>query len=146
MHSKQHGILQLMELMGNRCASQFHDTSLGLLTHFISTSTCAVFSLFIQYTNFWQVLSTVNAVHMKVASLQQQQYDKGNPEHVALLDSLWRALKPDSRREDWGEIGFQNGLVPESDFRGMGMLGELFKGVQIIMVGKLLDVMCRRRL
>lgn len=61
---------------------------------------------------------------MKVARLQQQQYDKENPEHVALLDSLWRALKPGTRREDWGEIGFQNGLVPESDFRGMGMLGE----------------------
>lgn len=70
-----------------------------------------------------QILSTVNAVHMKVARLQQQQYDKENPEHVALLDSLWRALKPGTRREDWGEIGFQNGLVPESDFRGMGMLG-----------------------
>lgn len=73
---------------------------------------------------YWQVISTVNAVHMKVATLQQVSYDKENPEHVALLESLWESLKPGTRREDWGQIGFQNGRAPESDFRGMGLLGK----------------------
>lgn len=66
----------------------------------------------------------VNAVHMKVAILQQEAFEHANPEHVVLLESLWESLKSGSRRTDWGELGFQNGKVPQSDFRGMGMLGE----------------------
>lgn len=73
-----------------------------------------------------QVLSTVNAVHLRVTTLQRESFDKTNPEHVALLESLWSCLKPGSSRKDWGELGFQNGSAPQSDFRGMGMLGESY--------------------
>lgn len=67
----------------------------------------------------------MNAVHERVGELQRQSYDPTDPVHVALLESLWESLKPDTRRTDWGELGFQNGRVPQSDLRGMGMLGEL---------------------
>ena len=72
-----------------------------------------------------QVLSTVNSVHERVGELQRQSYDASNPAHVALLDSLWESLMPDTRRTDWAPLGFQNGSKPESDLRGMGMLGEM---------------------
>ncbi|CAM9789829.1 unnamed protein product [Ascophyllum nodosum] len=69
-----------------------------------------------------RVLSTVNSVHERVGELQRQSYDASNPAHVALLDSLWESLMPDTRRTDWAPLGFQNGSKPESDLRGMGML------------------------
>lgn len=71
-----------------------------------------------------QVLSMVSAVIERVGELQRQSYDADDAAHVALLESLWESLKPNTRRTDWGELGFQNGSVPQSDFRGMGMLGE----------------------
>jgi len=54
-------------------------------------------------------------------------YDSGNAEHEALLQSLWKALKPDEtlqarKSKQWGAIGFQ-GSDPASDFRGMGVFG-----------------------
>eukprot|EP00904_Undaria_pinnatifida_P003332 jgi/Undpi1/129/HiC_scaffold_1.g00129.m1 len=70
-----------------------------------------------------QVLAEVNAVHERVGELQRQSYDPSEPSHVALLEALWESLKPGMRRTDWGELGFQNGERPQSDFRGMGMLG-----------------------
>lgn len=71
-----------------------------------------------------QVLAMVNAVHERIGELQRQSYDPAEPAHVALLETLWDSLKPGMRRTDWGELGFQNGERPQSDFRGMGMLGE----------------------
>lgn len=69
-----------------------------------------------------RVLSVVNSVHERIGELQRQSYDASNSAHVALLESLWDSLQPDTRRLDWTPLGFQNGSKPESDLRGMGML------------------------
>lgn len=76
------------------------------------------------WNSLLQVLSTTNKVHQRVGELQRTSYDPANPEHVAQLELLWESLRPESRRKDWGELGFQNSKLPQSDFRGMGMLGE----------------------
>ncbi len=48
------------------------------------------------------------------------------PTDVALLEKLWVALKPDTRRRgdptEWPELGFQ-GAEAATDFRGMGVFG-----------------------
>lgn len=79
-----------------------------------------------------QVMSKVNAVHVRAGELQRQSYDPANPAHVALLESFWEALKPNTRRleGDWTALGFQNGKAPQSDLRGMGMLGEFGKSLR----------------
>lgn len=57
--------------------------------------------------------------------MRHTKYDTEDPTHVAQLEALWSSLKPDTRRTDgWESLGFQNGQRPESDFRGMGLLGE----------------------
>ncbi|CAN0269347.1 unnamed protein product, partial [Discosporangium mesarthrocarpum] len=73
-----------------------------------------------------QVMSSVNQLHRRVKTLRCESFNADSPSHGDLLDRLWIALKPGMRRtgpSDWGEIGFQNGAKPESDFRSMGMLG-----------------------
>ncbi|CAM9636570.1 unnamed protein product [Pylaiella littoralis] len=71
-----------------------------------------------------QVLNAVNTVHEKTQRMRQTKYDAEDPAHVAQLEALWASLKPGSRRTDgWESLGFQNGERPESDFRGMGLLG-----------------------
>ncbi len=49
-----------------------------------------------------------------------------SPADAALLEKLWVALKPDTRRRgdptEWPELGFQ-GAEAATDFRGMGVLG-----------------------
>lgn len=70
-------------------------------------------------------MSTVNSVHERIGELQRQSYDPSNTAHVALFESLWESLMPETRRTDWTPLGFQNGSKPESDLRGMGMLGEM---------------------
>ncbi|CAN0018986.1 unnamed protein product [Scytosiphon promiscuus] len=69
------------------------------------------------------ILAFVNAVHEKTSNLQRTKYDPSDSAHTALLEALWNFLQPDTRREDWSSLGFQNGQKPESDFRGMGLLG-----------------------
>ncbi|KAI6195832.1 hypothetical protein M3Y94_01035100 [Aphelenchoides besseyi] len=54
-------------------------------------------------------------------------YDKGNKEHERMLLKLWALLRPNEKltnrkTKQWQEIGFQ-GNDPETDFRGMGILG-----------------------
>lgn len=72
-----------------------------------------------------QVLNIVNIIHEKVESLQHTNYDPDDATHVALLETLWTSLQPDARRTDgWAPLGFQNGDKPETDFRGMGLLGK----------------------
>ncbi|CAN0184842.1 unnamed protein product [Ectocarpus sp. 6 AP-2014] len=71
-----------------------------------------------------QVLNIVNIVHEKVETLRHTNYDPADATHVALLETLWTSLQPDARRTDgWAPLGFQNGDKPETDFRGMGLLG-----------------------
>lgn len=78
-----------------------------------------------------QILAFVNAVHEKTGILQRTEYDPSDAAHAALLEALWNSLQPETRREDWSPLGFQNGQKPESDFRGMGLLG---KGVIVTLV------------
>ena len=63
----------------------------------------------------------------KASVLQRTPFDTGSSEQVAQLEQLWSSLQPSIRREagGWGDIGFQNGERPETDFRGMGLLGEM---------------------
>ncbi|CAM9324568.1 unnamed protein product [Hapterophycus canaliculatus] len=70
-----------------------------------------------------QILAFVNAVHEKTSNLQRTKYDPSDSAHAALLEALWNSLQPEARRVDWSPLGFQNGQRPESDFRGMGLLG-----------------------
>ncbi|EQC34557.1 hypothetical protein, variant [Saprolegnia diclina VS20] len=69
----------------------------------------------------------VNNVYAKVIALKDESYDSTNDAHEAMLEELWRNLKPDVRRtggrhtKEWGEIGFQ-GTDPMTDFRSMGVL------------------------
>ena len=51
-------------------------------------------------------------------------YSSDNADHEALLDELWRLLKPGVQRsgrvtKEWEELGFQ-GPDPATDFRGLG--------------------------
>ncbi|CAM9668919.1 unnamed protein product [Choristocarpus tenellus] len=73
-----------------------------------------------------EIMSSVNALHERVETLQRETFNANDTNHTELLNRLWNALKPEIRRtgpSDWSEIGFQNGAKPETDFRGMGMLG-----------------------
>lgn len=65
-------------------------------------------------------------VHEKAGVLQRTPFDTSSQEQVAQLEALWSALQPSVRRAagGWGDIGFQNGERPETDFRGMGLLGK----------------------
>lgn len=68
-------------------------------------------------------------VHEKAGVLQRTPFDTSSQEQVAQLEALWAALQPSVRRDagGWGAIGFQNGERPETDFRGMGLLGKACK-------------------
>eukprot|EP00752_Nemacystus_decipiens_P010117 g9018.t1 len=72
-----------------------------------------------------EIFNIVNRVIEKAGVLQRTPFDTGSPEHTAQLERLWGSLQPSVRRGDggWGDIGFQNGARPETDFRGMGLLG-----------------------
>ena len=76
---------------------------------------------------FLQIFNIVNRVIEKAGVLQRTPFDTGSSEQVAQLERLWSSLQPSIRREagGWGDIGFQNGERPETDFRGMGLLGEM---------------------
>jgi hypothetical protein len=54
------------------------------------------------------------------------EFDEKTPAHAGLLLRLWVALKPGMEPPgsggDYGDLGFQNGLKPGTDFRGMGLL------------------------
>jgi hypothetical protein len=80
-------------------------------------------------------LETLALHHLE--QLQQTTFNKHNPLHRQLLDSLWGLLVPDTVREQpldktsnhnalaspsWSTIGFQ-GKDPTTDFRGMALLG-----------------------
>uniref|UniRef100_A0AAV1T525 ELMO domain-containing protein n=1 Tax=Peronospora matthiolae TaxID=2874970 RepID=A0AAV1T525_9STRA len=68
----------------------------------------------------------VNKVYARVCAEKNEGYTSSNEVHEAMLEQLWRNLKPNVRRKggritkEWGEIGFQ-GTDPMSDFRGMGI-------------------------
>mmetsp|Transcript_16307 Transcript_16307/g.20497 ORF Transcript_16307/g.20497 Transcript_16307/m.20497 type:complete len:369 (-) Transcript_16307:344-1450(-) len=72
-------------------------------------------------------ISTVNALIEELATLRKEAFDTANPEHEALLEDFWNAMRPGVRRQhgritsEWGEVGFQ-GKDPATDFRGMGIL------------------------
>ncbi|RYH26383.1 hypothetical protein EON65_14650 [archaeon] len=81
--------------------------------------------------NIRTCLQHVHMINMAIQHLQKLKstiYSDNDPEHVALLESLWRNLKPHVTRQggritaEWGEVGFQ-GRDPATDFRGMGLLG-----------------------
>ncbi|KAK3579958.1 hypothetical protein CHS0354_033476 [Potamilus streckersoni] len=62
-----------------------------------------------------------------VEQLRKTKYTSDNPEHEQTLMHLWKLLMPDDElqtraSEQWKHIGFQ-GNNPETDFRGMGLLG-----------------------
>ena len=69
----------------------------------------------------------MNRVIDKAGVLQRTAFDTGSQEQVAQLERLWTSLQPSVRRSagGWGTLGFQNGERPETDFRGMGLLGEM---------------------
>ncbi|KAK4327160.1 hypothetical protein Pmani_002389 [Petrolisthes manimaculis] len=62
-----------------------------------------------------------------VEVMRRQSYSAENPDHEEKLLRLWTALVPDDPLEarvtkQWTSIGFQ-GSDPQTDFRGMGILG-----------------------
>lgn len=79
------------------------------------------------YRFFLQIFNIVNRVIEKAGVLQRTPFDTGSQEQVAQLEGLWSSLQPSVRRaaDGWGALGFQNGERPETDFRGMGLLGEM---------------------
>lgn len=74
-----------------------------------------------------QIFNIVNRVIEKAGVLQRTPFDTASQEQVAQLEGLWASLQPNVRRAPggWGALGFQNGERPETDFRGMGLLGEM---------------------
>lgn len=63
----------------------------------------------------------VSILHLEKVRLES--FSSMNSHHEALLEKLWKALKPYTRRngritKEWQEIGFQ-GKDPATDFRGM---------------------------
>lgn len=74
-------------------------------------------------------LRLINAMKISLNNLKNTKFNYAQPEHVELLEKLWKHLKPNIRRkentlitQEWTELGFQN-KDPSSDFRGMGLLG-----------------------
>ncbi|XP_033110676.1 ELMO domain-containing protein 1-like [Anneissia japonica] len=63
----------------------------------------------------------------EVEKLRSEAYSSDNPDHEDALMQLWNLLVPNTPLENritkqWQDIGFQ-GDDPQTDFRGMGMLG-----------------------
>ena len=58
----------------------------------------------------------VNKVYARVCAEKNEGYTSSNEMHEAMLEQLWRNLKPNVRRKggritkEWGEIGFQGCL------------------------------------
>jgi hypothetical protein len=83
--------------------------------------------------NMTNCLRAVRVVHLAIAMLTEAQkpFDEANEDHLDMLESFWRNIKPDMQRsttelvsDDWGDVGFQ-GRNPGTDFRGMGSLALL---------------------
>lgn len=63
----------------------------------------------------------------EVEAKRRENYDPANPQHEEKLRALWELMMPDTQLEarvtkQWQMIGFQ-GDDPQTDFRGMGVLG-----------------------
>ncbi|XP_063847540.1 ELMO domain-containing protein 2-like [Scylla paramamosain] len=63
----------------------------------------------------------------EVEAKRREMYDPANPQHEEKLKALWELMMPDTQLEarvtkQWQMIGFQ-GDDPQTDFRGMGVLG-----------------------
>eukprot|EP01037_Dinobryon_pediforme_P045350 gene45350-57789_t len=71
-----------------------------------------------------ELISILGQCHRETA------FSYDNRIHVNLLDRLWIVAFPqkinifeDYRDRNWGDLGFQKGNDPASDFRGLGLLG-----------------------
>lgn len=71
----------------------------------------------------------VNIVYNRIIEMKTEKIDIKNDTHIALLESLWMNMKPNTRRStdtllspDWLALGFQ-GNDPTTDFRSLGLLG-----------------------
>jgi hypothetical protein len=83
-------------------------------------------------THCFEDLGTINAFVRGLEKDIKTTFDDANTQHRALLVEFWTALMPDMRvptfngdtegSEDWTLVGFQ-GKKPQTDFRGMGLLG-----------------------
>lgn len=68
----------------------------------------------------------ITELNAHIHNLTQTPFVWTNPNHLKLLNELWRHLQPEVRRqqaticEDWKELGFQN-KDPSTDFRSMGI-------------------------
>ncbi|EDV25094.1 uncharacterized protein TRIADDRAFT_26054 [Trichoplax adhaerens] len=72
-------------------------------------------------------ICTYSQLKDHVETIRSTTYDSNNKQHETMLMKLWDLLCPDNQLEQrispqWTEIGFQ-GSNPETDFRGMGLLG-----------------------
>ena len=68
-------------------------------------------------------MNNINVSILHLEKVRLESYNSMNTHHEALLEKLWKALKPYTRRngrftKEWQEIGFQ-GKDPATDFRGM---------------------------
>ena len=81
-------------------------------------------------THCFDDLGHVNEVIRELEKSASTTFSLAHASHGEMLEEFWRALLPDTRvpnfteqgSEDWGLVGFQ-GKLPQSDFRGMGLLG-----------------------
>lgn len=83
--------------------------------------------------NFTKCLESLLSLHLAAHHLQRYRdtaFSYENPIHVNLLDRLWVVAFPqtinifeDYTDRNWGDLGFQKGNDPASDFRGLGLLG-----------------------
>ena len=81
-------------------------------------------------THCFDDLGRVNEVIRGLEKLTSTTFSPDSADHGKMLIELWQALLPDTRvpsfteqgSADWGLLGFQ-GKLPQTDFRGMGMLG-----------------------
>jgi hypothetical protein len=76
----------------------------------------------------FETIRIIAVVRNKLEEMRNDQFDIYNEQHVQMLESLWVALKGQSREgagiisPEWASLGFQ-GSDPTTDFRSMGMLG-----------------------
>ncbi|PVD35075.1 hypothetical protein C0Q70_06356 [Pomacea canaliculata] len=72
-------------------------------------------------------IRSYNQLTQQVESLRRSKFSVDDPDHEQKLLKLWRLLMPQTQltarvSHQWGDIGFQ-GTDPQTDFRGMGILG-----------------------
>ncbi|CEO98823.1 hypothetical protein PBRA_006937 [Plasmodiophora brassicae] len=74
-----------------------------------------------------QAMQAMARLEQDLQSARRTPYDPADASHEALLNKLWKLLRPGVILQgritsQWGEIGFQ-GDDPATDFRGNGLLG-----------------------